>query len=637
MPTYKDILAEEEAKRRARTTAAQDYALTGALPSGAATKSTSAAKASPTVYQQALASFAPVNYDNVQYRGVDEGFRTANDADKARWAEVIAAQDAGDSDKVNSLLNAMSAEGNFSGYYGDDGLYYGYARGYGGAGNGSYQPVIGGKLISSGELDTNQWLTPDGKAYTGSLGGSLSNQGVWSYGDNRQQASGKLRTGYDPSGADSPTLYNTGAQTMPQPASQPSGTAYERALSGYASGGTPVSTPAATTPYQVALAGYEKAPEYGGNEYQRLRDEYTAKAAEPWEGYDYANDPVFQAYKKQYTREGRRSSEDVMGQYAAMTGGRPSTAAMTAAQQAGNYYSAQIADKIPQLYNEAYDRYLKQYQQMLGIAGQYDSYNQQDYSRYLDRLGQFNTDRNFQYQLNRDAVGDARYDQEWAQKLKEYADAQGWKSTEWEQYLKEYQDKMNDADRQWAYQQYMDAWEMENTNKSNAMKEAEWRAKYGDYSGLRALGIDVDAWLASQQSTGGYRYTGGGDGEGEKYTPEPETSSTRPDYLDVLGRYITSTPDTDLAISELANAGVSEEDILNSLRSQAVDTNKGALDSQYDISRLNTSNRRTNNGIYIGGQQFTWDDVIKGIEDKTIKVTYNEGTQKYAFTFRRWE
>ena len=70
-----------------------------------------------------------MNYDNVQYRGVDEGFRTANDADKARWAEIIAAQNAGDSARVTDLLNAMSAEGNFSGYYGDDGLYYGYARG----------------------------------------------------------------------------------------------------------------------------------------------------------------------------------------------------------------------------------------------------------------------------------------------------------------------------------------------------------------------------------------------------------------------------------------------------------------------------------------------------------------------------
>mgnify|MGYP000495977739 CR=1 FL=1 len=43
--------------------------------------------------------------------------------------------------------------------------------------------------------------------------------------------------------------------------------------------------------------------------------------------YDAASDPLYQQYRKQYTREADRSAEDVLGKAAVMTGGMPSTAA----------------------------------------------------------------------------------------------------------------------------------------------------------------------------------------------------------------------------------------------------------------------------------------------------------------------
>ena len=95
---------------------------------GAQTAAQSGVSATPNIYQQTLAAadptFSTVNYDNVLKRGVDEGFRVANDDDKALWQQVIAAQNAGDTAAVTSLLNSMRAQGNFSGYYGDDGLWY---------------------------------------------------------------------------------------------------------------------------------------------------------------------------------------------------------------------------------------------------------------------------------------------------------------------------------------------------------------------------------------------------------------------------------------------------------------------------------------------------------------------------------
>lgn len=73
--------------------------------------------------------------------------------------------------------------------------------------------------------------------------------------------------------------------------------------------------------------------------------------------YDPASDALYGAYRKQYLREAELAAQDALGDAAALTGGRASTAAVTAAQQASNYYRAKAADKLPELYQLAYDRY----------------------------------------------------------------------------------------------------------------------------------------------------------------------------------------------------------------------------------------------------------------------------------------
>lgn len=107
--------------------------------------------------------------------------------------------------------------------------------------------------------------------------------------------------------------------------------------------------------------------------------------------YDYNADPAWQAYKKEYAREGRRSSEDVLGQYAAMTGGMPSTAAMTAAQQAGDYYAAQMTDKIPELYQLAYQMYADEGNRALQNLSALRGLDSDAYGRYVDRFGRLGT------------------------------------------------------------------------------------------------------------------------------------------------------------------------------------------------------------------------------------------------------
>lgn len=108
-------------------------------------------------------------------------------------------------------------------------------------------------------------------------------------------------------------------------------------------------------------------------------------------------DPQWSSYKKSYLREGDRATANALGQAAAASGGRPSTAALTAATQAGDYYATQLNDIIPTLYQQAYDRYLNEYNMSLQDLNAVNTQEQLDYAKYLDQLGQFNTDRNFAF------------------------------------------------------------------------------------------------------------------------------------------------------------------------------------------------------------------------------------------------
>lgn len=591
-------------------------ALAGTATSAGPTTQQPTQGAVQTPYQQALEAYTPQQYTFWNGGKTNDGFKIDN-ANAATWNQIQQLYNAGDRAGATALVNELSGKGLFSGYYDDNGNYNGFVQGYTGSANASYQPVVGGRLISSGDTDTGIWLTPDGKALKGTTGGMLTdngdtwsryqpNQGSnWTWKDVQEQnglswgdtyaikaahgdftnpalntPEGNARklesmydkppavsdedwakkiAGYDP-GYVSEVAAAAGRSGYPSGGSGAGQTPYQAALNNYQpvsyeewqarNGvtpqlGAPQNAPGAYDPNSdplwreyLAQYGNAKAPEYAGDpyqaqrdaalaaygekwqgsEYQPLRDEYLRRAASMEWNYDPNTDPVWQALQKQYRREGARATEDTLGRYAAMTGGMPSTAAVSAAQQAGNYYAAQLSDRLPQIYQDAYNRYLQEYQRQLGIsdayagfddreyqrwlqsqgqnldlADRYNQYGQQDYNRFQDTLDQWNRDRSFgygaardnqqlgrqqaedQYGRYRDAVGDARYadetaynryrdsvadqrwDAQWAQQLREYADSQNWKATEWDQYLREYGDKLSQQEREWAYQQLRDS------------------------------------------------------------------------------------------------------------------------------------------------------------------------------------
>lgn len=161
--------------------------------------------------------------------------------------------------------------------------------------------------------------------------------------------------------------------------------------------------------------------------------------------YDAASDPLYQQYRKQYTREADRSAEDVLGKAAVMTGGMPSTAAVAASQQASDYQMSQMTDKIPELQQLAYSMYQDKLSGDRADLNTLIGIEDNNYNRWLadrnylyqlarDQVGDQQTadalayqkqqDKlNYDYQKERDAIEDARYDAEWQYKLQQAAQA----------------------------------------------------------------------------------------------------------------------------------------------------------------------------------------------------------------------
>lgn len=108
--------------------------------------------------------------------------------------------------------------------------------------------------------------------------------------------------------------------------------------------------------------------------------------------YDMGTDPLYQQYREQYQRLGRLAMQDTMGQAAALTGGYGSTYGEQVGQQAYNAYLQNINDIVPQLQQQAYQRYQDEgtdlYNQYSLVKGREDT----DYGRYRDTVSDYYSD-----------------------------------------------------------------------------------------------------------------------------------------------------------------------------------------------------------------------------------------------------
>lgn len=124
--------------------------------------------------------------------------------------------------------------------------------------------------------------------------------------------------------------------------------------------------------------------------------------------YDVATDPMYQQYAKMYQREGDRAMSNTMAEAAASAGGMNSYA-ITAAQQANNYYNSQLNDVIPELYNTAYQMYLQDIDNKARDLGLLQNMDATQYARYRDTMADWQSDRNFAYGMYRDDIADSQW------------------------------------------------------------------------------------------------------------------------------------------------------------------------------------------------------------------------------------
>lgn len=281
----------------------------------------------------------------------------------------------------------------------------------------------------------------------------------------------------------------------------------------------------------------QSAPVYESPYEDQIHGLMTDLLERPEFEYDHTTDPVYSSYAKQYTREGKRATADALGEAAAATGGIPSSYAVTAATQAGDYYASQLADKIPELYEIAYNRYLQEYQMKLSDLNAVQQQEAFAYGQYQDQLGQYNTDRNFDYakwldeydmEQNRiDTLRNLRND-EYNMYLTDLGQYNTDRDFDYSQFLdevssqtaernEEYQREQDEYNRAWdedertyqrgldAYDRQVDAENRTYTRAQAALQEdrelATLAAEFGDYDALRALGIDVDEEALAKKTT----------------------------------------------------------------------------------------------------------------------------------------
>lgn len=322
--------------------------------------------------------------------------------------------------------------------------------------------------------------------------------------------------------------------------------------------------------------------------------------------YDPETDPLYSQYKKAYNREGDRATADALAAAAAASGGIPSSYATTAAAQAGNYYASQLTDKIPELYELAYNKYLSDYNMDLTSLDAVQAAEQADYAKYLNSLNQWNADREFEYGQLLDEVNQQTLLRQEAMDKASIAAGLG----DYSMFEDMGIDTANNPDD----------WE-------RRYNLAVLGAQFGDYSGLKDLGITPSqAYLASQNpvsassgrtSSGSKTASSSGSSSGSKTTNQAKTLSST-SVKQIQDRYGSELSKEDWDAIKNANPGL---------------TDAMLEEAGFSIA-LTPTNRYGNSWVEIPGHgRYTWAEVMNYVDKGQIKETIdkNKGTVTYTW------
>lgn len=241
---------------------------------------------------------------------------------------------------------------------------------------------------------------------------------------------------------------------------------------------------------------YEEAPIYSNQYENQIKDlSQGILNREPF-SYDAEADPVYQQYKSQYMRNGRRAMEDTLGQVSARTGGLANSYASAASQQAYDNYMSALSDKIPELSRLAYSMYQDEGDRMRNNLSMLQALEQGEYGKYQDILAQWNADRNYDYTLGRDEIADKRYEDELAYNRgrDELADKR------YEDELAYNRDRDTLSDTRYKEElAYNRNWQESQRDYEKKLQTAQTLGAAGDFSGYKALGY-TDAQIAAMKA-----------------------------------------------------------------------------------------------------------------------------------------
>ena len=291
--------------------------------------------------------------------------------------------------------------------------------------------------------------------------------------------------------------------------------------------------------------------------------------------YDAASDPLYQQYAQMYQREGDRAMKETLAEAAAGAGGM-NTYAITAAQQANSYHNSQLNDRIPELYQLAYNMYLQDIEGQVRDLGLLENMDATQYSRYRDTMNDWYNDKNFAYGTFQDAVQQGNwqtnfdyndlwknkefnYNDMWANKEWDYNDE--WKNKEWNTAQEDKDYERNQYDQESAKAEVWKYIELGVTPSADLIKKAGMTE-----TDVNLAVAAVKAEQARKSASTSYSgYTGGDKNKDEKkdekkdddlgYNPTKDTGEDEEDKGDgsVIGLGIG--PVSDDLLEKLAKAG----------------------------------------------------------------------------------
>lgn len=183
---------------------------------------------------------------------------------------------------------------------------------------------------------------------------------------------------------------------------------------------------------------------------------------DPFE-YELTEDPMYQQYRDQYIREGKRALEDTAAQTAAMTGGYGSTYGATAAQQSYDRYLEGLNDVVPQLEQTAYGRYRDELGDLFDEMTALQQEESRLFGQYATERGFSQADRDFAYNAMVAAMGQNNYENEFDRGIFE-------------------------SDRDFDFNEGTTKWQMTQEERQNAIDNA---LAIGDIEALKELGYDT--------------------------------------------------------------------------------------------------------------------------------------------------